>query len=191
LRAKTMHTGAVVNHSSEGRAMNTSRRVLGGSMRVGAVIAFASFLMLVPASRAQTPVAEVEAPHPAHIHSGSCDQLGDVVIPLTDVAYVTGDMKGAATAHPVSLSNTDVDMSLDDLLAGEFAINVHESADNIDVYIACGDIGGATFTEDGREMLFIGLREMNDSGHTGVAWLGADGDKTEVAIALVEPDEMQ
>src|SRR3954464_8795202 len=116
--------GAVDQESHEGRAMNPSGRVLGRSMRVGAVIAFASFLMLVPASRAQTPVAEAgEAPHPAHIHAGSCDQLGDVVIPLTDLAEPTGDMQGAETAHPVSISNTDVDMSLDDLLAGDFAIN--------------------------------------------------------------------
>lgn len=172
--------------------MNTSRQVLGRSLRVGAVVAFASFLMLVPVSRAQTPVAEgAEAPHPAHIHSGSCAQLGDVVVPLTDVAAPMGDMKGAATAHPVTLSSTEVDMPLDELLSGEYAINVHESADNIGVYIACGDIGGTTFTDDGREMLIIGLGELNDSGHTGIAWLGADGDKTEVAISLIEPDEMQ
>lgn len=172
--------------------MDTSRRVLSRSMRVGAVIAFASFLMLVPASRAQTPVAGgAEAPHPAHIHAGSCDQLGDVAVPLTDLAAPTGDMKGAETAHPVTISNTDVDMPLDELLSGDYAINVHESAEKIDVYIACGDIGGTTFTEDGREMLVIGLGELNDSGHTGVAWLGADGDKTEVAVILIEPEEMK
>ena len=34
-------------------------------------------------------------------------------------------------------------MSLDDLLAGDYAINVHESAENIGEYIACGDIGGS------------------------------------------------
>src|SRR5262249_11642541 len=106
--------------------MNTSRRVLGRSMRVGAVVAFASFAMLVPASRAQTPVAgEVAAPHPAHIHGGSCDQLGDVVVPLTDVGYPQGEKEGAETAHPVSASQTDINMSLADLLAGDFAINVH------------------------------------------------------------------
>ena len=90
--------------------------------------------MLAPASRAQTPVAQGAAEsHPAHIHAGSCDQLGDVVIPLTNVELPTGDMKGAETAHPVTISNTEVDMSLDDLLAGDYAINVHESAENIGV----------------------------------------------------------
>jgi hypothetical protein len=172
--------------------MNTSWRVLGRSMQVGAVIAVACFVMLAGAGRAQTPVAGgAEAPHPAHIHSGSCDQLGDVVVPLTDVAVPTGEAKGASGAFPVSVSDTVVDMSLDDLLAGEYAVNVHESAENIGEYIACGDIGGVTYTDEGQVELVIGLRELNDSGHVGIAWFGADGDKTEVAINLVEPEEMK
>src|SRR3954468_11963184 len=172
--------------------MTKFRQVLGSSARLGAIAAFAAFVMLVPASRAQTPVAEgAEAPHPAHIHSGSCDQLGDVVIPLTDVAVPTGEAKGASTAHPVSVSDTVVDMSLDDLLAGEYAVNVHESAENIGEFIACGDIGGVTYTDEGQVELVIGLRELNNSGHTGVVWFGADGDKTEVAIDLIEPAEMK
>jgi plastocyanin len=35
--------------------------------------------------------------------------------------------------------------------------------------------------------LIIGLGELNDSGHTGIAWLGAEGDQTRVAVHLVEP----
>ena len=38
--------------------------------------------------------------------------------------------------------------------------------------------------------LIIGLGELNDSGHVGTAWLGSDGDQTQVVINLVEPDEM-
>src|SRR4051812_18697720 len=186
------HMGAVNHKFRDGRAMNTSWRVLGRSMQVGAVIAVASFVMLAPTSRAQTPVAQgAEAPHPAHIHAGTCDQLGDVVIPLTDVAVPNGEAKGASTAEPVSVSDTVVDMSLDDLLAGDYAVNVHESAENIGEYIACGDIGGVTYTDEGQVELVIGLRELNNSGHTGVVWFGADGDKTEVAIDLIEPAEMK
>jgi hypothetical protein len=85
-----------------------------------------------------------------------------------------------------------VEMPLQEIIDGGHAINVHLSAEEIDVYIACGDIGGSVTTdEDGRMHLFIGLGELNDSGHTGVAWLGADGEHTEVSVSLIEPDEMQ
>lgn len=63
---------------------------------------------------------------PAHIHSGTCASLGDVVHPLTDV------QDGA--------SETTVAAPLADLQAADFAINVHESAEAIQNYVACGDI---------------------------------------------------
>jgi hypothetical protein len=171
---------------------------LGRSFRLGAVTALAAFTMLVPASLAQTPVSEADTEreaHPAHIHAGTCDQLGDVVIPLEDVA-VPADVthEGAETAHDVKISQTHVDMPLQELLDGEYAINVHKSAEEIGTYIACGDIGGYVIVDPaGRTELFIGLRELNDSGHTGVARLGIgeDPNQTEVSILLVEPDEMQ
>jgi hypothetical protein len=66
--------------------------------------------------------------HPAHIHSGTCAELGDVVYPLTDV-----DASGE--------SITVVETSLADLSAtGPYAINIHLSADDIGTYVACGDI---------------------------------------------------
>src|SRR5688500_7186839 len=68
----------------EGSSMKTTTLSSGRSLRVGAVIAVAALSLLVPASGAQTPVADAES-HPAHIHSGSCDSLGDVVHPLTNV----------------------------------------------------------------------------------------------------------
>jgi hypothetical protein len=89
---------------------------------------------------------------------------------------------------------TVVDMPLQEIIDGGHAINVHESAEAIDVYIACGDIGGVLIPDDdeeGRMHLIIGLGELNDSGHTGTVWLGSDGEQTQVVINLVEPDEMQ
>lgn len=66
--------------------------------------------------------------HPAHIHAGSCADLGDIVYPLTDV-----DASGASV--------TVIETSLADLLAsGPYAINIHLSADEIGTYVACGDI---------------------------------------------------
>jgi hypothetical protein len=171
---------------------------LGPSLRVAVVTALAALTLLVPTSLAQTPVSEADTAqeaHPAHIHSGTCDQLGDVVIPLEDVAVpADATHEGAASAHDVKISQTHVDMPLQDLLDGDYAINVHESADAIDVYIACGDIGGYVITDPaGRTELFVGLRELNDSGHTGVARLGIgeDPNQTEVSNLLIEPDEMQ
>lgn len=126
--------------------------------------------------------------HPAHIHSGSCEDLGDVVYPLNnivtmdrlDATPVTGM---AATPSSVAListpviavgQNTTVDVSLDDLLAAEHAINVHESPENIDIYIACGDITGTV--TDG--VLLVDLQELNDSGYMGQARLMDNGDGT-------------
>jgi hypothetical protein len=82
-------------------------------------------------------------------------------------------------------------MPLQEIINGGHAVNVHESAGAIDVYFACGDIDGAVATDEGgRTELIIGLAELNDSGHHGVAWLGADGERTEVTVIPIEPDEM-
>src|SRR5215216_3319846 len=66
--------------ATKGDRMHLVPRTLGRSSRVAAVIAVAALTLLVPAGQAQTPVADTEAEaHPAHIHSGTCDQLGGVV----------------------------------------------------------------------------------------------------------------
>lgn len=171
------------------------------SPRLGAVIAFAALTLLVPAGLAQgdatptsgsTPTSGDES-HPAHIHSGTCDELGDVVFPLTNVADPTidGERTGSDSAHAVKISETVVDAPLDEIIEGGHAINVHLSSEEIGEYIACGDIGGVAAPDaGGRIELTIGLGELNDSGHTGIAWFGEDGDQTEVSITLIEPDEM-
>ena len=124
------------------------------------------------------------AAHPAHIHAGTCAELGDVVFPLSDVSsawLVDGtpmagtDMTGATDAIPVEVGVTTVAASLADIVAGGHSINVHESAENIGNYIACGDIGG---TMMGESDLAIGLGTLNDSGFSGVARLHDNGDST-------------
>ena len=117
------------------------------------MIAFAALTLLVPAGRAQTPVADTEAEaHPAHIHSGTCDQLGDVVYPLADVTYPTGEQMGTAGGHEVKISEVNhIDVPLQDLLDGEYAINVHLSAEEIGTYIACGNIGGVVHERENGE----------------------------------------
>ncbi len=178
--------------------MTHALRALGWSSRLAAVIALAAITLMVPGSVAQTPVSEAdtaEEAHPAHIHSGTCAELGDVVIPLEDVAVPAGAThEGTEAAHDVKVSQTHVDMPLQEIIDGEHAINVHESAEAIDVYIACGDIGGYVVTDPaGRTELFVGLAELNDSGHTGVVRFGVgdDANQTEVVVMLIEPDTMQ
>ena len=149
--------------------------------------------------------ATASAGHPAHIHSGTCETLGDVVFPLADVmssmpaagmdmdmatpmagmdmaSPMAGGMMGAASAIPAMMSVTTVDASIETILSAEHAINVHESADAIQNYVACGALGG---TPDAGNNLVVGLAELNNSGVSGVAWLhGNDDDTTTVTIFL-------
>jgi hypothetical protein len=137
----------------------------------------------------------VEA-HPGHIHSGTCDELGDVVFPLEDAT--SGGMgmgtpmagmdmgamatPGAGMGGGTYRSVTEVEAALDDILAAEHAINFHESAENIENYVACGDLTGTP--EDG--MLEIELEELNDSGISGQAMLEDNGDGTTTVTVELE-----
>ncbi|MGE3796964.1 MAG: cupredoxin family copper-binding protein [Thermomicrobiales bacterium] len=123
------------------------------------------------------------ASHPAHLHTGTCDAPGDVVFPLTNVGFdysmdgtpMAGEMIGATSAIPVESSQTTVAASLSDIAAGGHTLVVHESDENIQNYIACGDVGGGMM---GPSDLAIGLGALNDSGYSGVAWLRDNGDGT-------------
>ncbi|MBI2621050.1 MAG: CHRD domain-containing protein [Candidatus Levybacteria bacterium] len=64
---------------------------------------------------------------PAHIHTGACPDVGDVVYPLTNV--VDG------------VSETVLDVDLATLLSERpLAINVHKSTQEASVYTSCGDL---------------------------------------------------
>ena len=152
-----------------------------------------------------TPVIDLpseagEAAHPAHIHAGTCEDLGEVVFPLADVAPLD---EQAALASPaaspaaamadegetpygvVAESTSLIEVTIEDLLAGEHAINVHQSAENIDVYIACGNITGTP--ENGH--LRVDLQELNDSGLSGRAVVSDNPDGTAtVSITLTQVD---
>jgi uncharacterized cupredoxin-like copper-binding protein len=126
---------------------------------------------------------ESNASHPAGIRAGTCDNLGDVVAPLSDVgASFTVDGApsaaqpiGSPSANPVEASETTVQMALRDLVNRGTAIEVRLSAEDTGEFIACGDIGG---TMMGAGSLPIGLAERNNSGYSGVAWLHDDGNGT-------------
>lgn len=64
---------------------------------------------------------------PAHIHPGTCTELTpQPAYPLANV--IDGR------------SSTEVPASLDELLAGELAVNLHRSNMQLDVYTACVDL---------------------------------------------------
>lgn len=162
----------------------------------GVLVGLAASAMLVTGiatAHDATPTASAEG-MPAHIHAGSCDALGEHVYPLDNLMNVT-ESDATPIAQPamehaegVFTSVTVVDVSLDDLLAGEYAINVHLSADAMDTYVACGDIVGVPrfhMRSDAPYGLVIPMRELNDSGYAGVAWLEPTGDnETTVTVFL-------
>jgi uncharacterized cupredoxin-like copper-binding protein len=139
-----------------------------------------------PATVAQdaTPQAEQgQLARPAHIHVDDCANIGDIVAPLNDLTAPGGERVGVRRAFEAESSFTNVPMTIDQMLASDHSLNVHMSADQLNVYIACGDIGGA-LTPDGA--LIIGLAEQNNSGYTGIAYLspGADGVSTDVSVFI-------
>ena len=168
--------------------MKAVRYFAGRSVRLGAVGALAALALLVPGSAAQNG----ESPHPVHIHSGTCAELGDVVFPLTDVAGPANDVErsGPESAIPILTSDTVVDVPLQEIIDGGHAINVHLSSEEIGTYIACGDIGGVVTDREGTGdlELDIALGELNDSGYVGTVWLGGQGDSTLIGIILFKND---
>jgi hypothetical protein len=140
--------------------------------------------------------------HPAHIHAGTCETLGEVIFPLSDVAAPSMDGTPAASmestpmidmmASPgperevVAESTTTVPAALADIISGGHAINVHESVENIANYIACGDITGTPMENE----LEIELGELNDSGYEGKAVLTDNGDgSTTVVVHLMHVED--
>lgn len=68
---------------------------------------------------------------PAHIHEGSCAKLDPKPkYPLSSVE------NGRSTSV--------VPASMDSLLNGKMAINVHKSSEDIKTYVACGDLKAST-----------------------------------------------
>ena len=132
----------------------------------------------------------VTGDHPAHIHEGTCDDLDpNPIYPLADV-----DADGLSDNEAV-----EVDGGLAELTAGEYAINIHLSAEEIGVYVACGEILSTpppTVAPEpepvpteapapGPTNVTINLNELNESGVTGTANLVDNGDgTTNVSLAL-------
>lgn len=67
--------------------------------------------------------------HPTHFHLGRCGTGGDIVVLLQSVRGDTG------------FGVTVLDTPFDDLIGGEYYLNVHRSPSELDTILACGEVG--------------------------------------------------
>jgi uncharacterized cupredoxin-like copper-binding protein len=130
---------------------------------------------------------EASPPRPSHIHIGDCDELGEVIQPLNSLTVPTGEVLGNSDAVVAEAAFTTIDIPLSELVATDHALKVHLSKDQIQTYLACGDIGGAL---DADGALIVGLKELDDSGYTGIAYLvpGA-GNTTRLSVMIAKVNE--
>jgi hypothetical protein len=107
------------------------------------------------------------ASEPAHVHEGTCANLNPVPkYPLANV------VNGSST--------TTINVPLASLTSGQFAINLHKSAQELTVYVACGDItatpaaapatGGGGLAQSGRSAPALAV--ILAAGLLGVGWFG-------------------
>jgi hypothetical protein len=69
----------------------------------------------------------VSPSQPAHIHEGTCEELNP------EPAFGLPNVDDGR-------SETTVDTTLDSLTSGEYAINLHMSAEDVATYTSCGNI---------------------------------------------------
>lgn len=112
---------------------------------------------------------------PAHIHNGTCANLDPKpAYPLTSLTN--------------GVSDTTVDVSMEMLMGGQYAVNVHKSAAEASVYVACGDIvnmqlgGGAGTGETGGETSGGEISEGNET--VGMPSTG-NSDQTFIVLGLI------
>jgi hypothetical protein len=115
-----------------------------------------------PATLAQTSAVD----RPAELRGGTCDSPGEVVAPLANLVFASGDPQGQTSATPVEQSGTVVQFAIADFLSSNHVVVVQESPAASTV-VACGHIGGA-LNPDGT--LAVGMQAMNGSGLSGVAY---------------------
>ena len=138
---------------------------------------------------------------PAHVHVGTCDDPGDVVFPLADVGYgqplsldpraaspaaVTASVVGSGAFNAAAVSATTIAATLDELVGGAHAIDVHRGAvggegTEPETRVVCGAVGGFRSDDD----LVFGLQERNGSNYGGVAWLHDNGDGTTTVFVFL------
>jgi hypothetical protein len=126
------------------------------------VVILALATATTPATRAQASSVD----RPAELRSGTCSSLGEVVVPLANLVFASGDLQGMTGATPVEQSGTVVQFAIADFLDSNHVVVVRESP-TVSTIVACGHIGGA-LNPDGT--LAVGMLGMNGSELSGVAY---------------------
>jgi hypothetical protein len=197
--------------------MSETQRRLTGFCIVLTLIGVAAIGGISTRAQDATPVSQdsvaASTELPAHIHAGNCETLDpNPLAPLASIIFMgseaddgdspatpalaspvaegspeAGASMGSAMAIEGGHSTTNVPLALADILAAEHAINVHLSPENPEVYVACGAIGGEP---DANGDLFIGLREQNGSGISGIAWLHDNGDGASTTVTVMVASQL-
>jgi hypothetical protein len=138
------------------------------------------------ATMTATPVPPTPTPtpegRPIQVQAGTCNDLSDEAgFDLNSLTTPEGTVHGSERATVAQASYTVINISLDELLSSDHSITVRKSQAASSTIVACGEIGGPT-RSDGS--IVVGLRELGNSGLTGVAYLIANGNRTGISVFL-------
>jgi plastocyanin len=128
----------------------------------------------------------VEPSRLAHIHAGTCEELGIVVYSFPDLRTYRLEESEEAGVGAIELISGTTQVPLSELFGEPFSVHVHESSQNKQTYIACSDIGGRPgdpwSESDGLTLRAV---EQRGSGYSGFTTLrpSADGG-TQVSMAI-------
>lgn len=112
------------------------------------------------------------ADNPANIFTGDCTNY--TATPAFELQMVNAN----------GVSETIIDAALADLQAGSYQLSVHKSETNLGTIVSCGTISSGVVTAVNATSVDIALATSNDSGVSGTARLAANGDQTDVSVAL-------
>lgn len=164
-------------------------------------IALASALTMTFALAAGTVVTAQDPAgqpgNPAYLQGGTCAEPGAVIAALAVIGRGGGDAAAApagrtpeatgtpdplTAAVPASVSVTEIETSLDDLLSAPLIVRIAESAEAPDRDAACGVVAGGP---DADGNVYVALSERNGSDLTGIAWLQEDGSRMTVTLFVI------
>lgn len=130
-----------------------------------------------------TLVGNVAGSHPAHFHEGTCDTM-DPLVPIYPLADVDAEGKSVTTVPDITLA---------DITAVPFVINVHDSLTELPVIVSCGNVPVTGEGEGGAESTAVatpvadgvGGGTPGDIPTTGVgSAIGMDDNNSAVLITL-------
>lgn len=120
--------------------------------------------------------------HSAHVHQGTCDDFDETVAYSLQDLLIPSSEDGSPSL-PSTVGVTSLDISLDDLLAEPYVIDVHLVSDEPEEHFACGEIQGEAATSN---MTFALTPHGPHQALSGVAWLRPQGNHTVIAIFIAE-----